>query len=231
MALGKQTFGLNLSFGTLSRRVDCLRYTLLSFSVFSSILGIVVFALCIWLKSDQSFHRWIEDLEIFEFYIGIYIILFGSCFIIFTSCLSCLFIANENVNGLRSMSIVYLLKYACGLIGAAVLLNYSTNNSAIQPVIRKSMLQLISQSQNDSRAHTLRLIQESIGCCGADGANDYLESRKPLPPECRDSVTGHTYFHGCVDELTWFLEEKASWLAGVTMFLCFFDVSFVIQDE
>ncbi|KAK6626405.1 hypothetical protein RUM43_006716 [Polyplax serrata] len=129
------------------------------------------------------------------------------------------------------MSIVYLLKYACGLIGAAVLLNYSTNNSAIQPVIRKSMLQLISQSQNDSRAHTLRLIQESIGCCGADGANDYLESRKPLPPECRDSVTGHTYFHGCVDELTWFLEEKASWLAGVTMFLCFFDVSFFIQDE
>lgn len=64
-----------------------------------------------------------------------------------------------------------------------------------------------------------------IGCCGANGANDYLEFRKPLPPECRDSVTGHTYFHGCVDELTWFLEEKAAWLAGVSMFLCLFDVS------
>lgn len=68
-----------------------------------------------------------------------------------------------------------------------------------------------------------------IGCCGADGANDYLESRKPLPSECRDSVTGHTYFHGCVDELTWFLEEKASWLAGIAMFLCFFDVSKILN--
>lgn len=55
-----------------------------------------------------------------------------------------------------------MLKYACGLIGAALLLNYSTNNSAIQPVIKDSMLQLISHSQNDSRAHTLRLIQESV---------------------------------------------------------------------
>lgn len=85
-------------------------YIVLINSDLLQILGIVVFALCIWLKSDQSFHRWVEDLEIFEFYIGIYIILFGSCMIIFTSCLSCLFIANENVRGLQIVSLDNLFR-------------------------------------------------------------------------------------------------------------------------
>lgn len=64
-----------------------------------------------------------------------------------------------------------------------------------------------------------------IGCCGADGPVDYLTWRKPLPSECRDTVTGNAFFHGCVDELTWFLEDKSAWLAGVAMTVCCFSVS------
>lgn len=58
-----------------------------------------------------------------------------------------------------------------------------------------------------------------IGCCGADGPQDYMNLYQPLPSECRDSVTGNAFFTGCVDELTWFLEEKAGWIAGLAMTL------------
>lgn len=64
-----------------------------------------------------------------------------------------------------------------------------------------------------------------IGCCGADGPNDYMQLLKPLPTECRDTVTGNAFFHGCVDELTWFLEERAGWLSGLVLTVCFIDVS------
>ncbi|CAG9091591.1 unnamed protein product [Plutella xylostella] len=59
-----------------------------------------------------------------------------------------------------------------------------------------------------------------IGCCGADGPVDYINLRKPLPSECRDSVTGNSYFHGCVDELTWYLEGKTAWLAAIVLASC-----------
>jgi hypothetical protein len=64
-----------------------------------------------------------------------------------------------------------------------------------------------------------------IGCCGADGPNDYIQLLKPLPTECRNTVTGNAFFHGCVDELTWFLEDKAGWLAALTLAVCFINVS------
>lgn len=58
-----------------------------------------------------------------------------------------------------------------------------------------------------------------VGCCGADGSNDYTALRQPLPSACRDTVTGNAFFHGCVDELTWVLEDKSAWVAGLAMTL------------
>lgn len=64
-----------------------------------------------------------------------------------------------------------------------------------------------------------------VGCCGADGANDYLSLQQPLPSQCRDTVTGNPFYHGCVDELTWFFEEKTAWVVGLAMTVCFVHVS------
>jgi hypothetical protein len=54
---------------------------------------------------------------------------------------------------------------------------------------------------------------------------DYLTLLKPLPTECRDTVTGNAFFHGCVEELTWFLEARSGWLAGLALGLCMIHVS------
>ena len=64
-----------------------------------------------------------------------------------------------------------------------------------------------------------------IGCCGADGPEDYVQLLKPLPTECRDTVTGNAFFYGCVDELTWYLEDKSAWLAGLALTVTFIHVS------
>lgn len=49
-----------------------------------------------------------------------------------------------------------------GLTGAAVLLDYSTYDSQIQPIIRKSMTSLIVNSQHDDAAQILRMVQENV---------------------------------------------------------------------
>lgn len=61
---------------------------------------------------------------------------------------------------------------------------------------------------------------QQIGCCGADGPMDYHNLLKPLPAECRDTVTGNAFFHGCVDQLTWYLEDRSYWIVVLTLMLC-----------
>lgn len=55
--------------------------------------------------------------------------------------------------------------------------------------------------------------------------------RQPLPATCRDSVTGNAFFHGCVDELTWFLEDKSGWVAGLAMALATIHVSSLKKEK
>ncbi|CAG9762531.1 unnamed protein product [Ceutorhynchus assimilis] len=107
------------------------------------------------------------------------------------------------------------------LAGSAVLLDNSARDSHFQPRVRESMRLLIMNAQYEPAKNTLAMIQEGIACCGADGPDDYLNLQQPLPTECRDTVTGNPFFHGCVDELTWFFEAKCAWIAALAMLTAF----------
>lgn len=63
-----------------------------------------------------------------------------------------------------------------------------------------------------------------MGCCGANGPNDYINLQRALPVECRDTVTGNAFFYGCADEITWYLEQKSSWISGLAIGLCSINV-------
>lgn len=69
-----------------------------------------------------------------------------------------------------------------------------------------------------------------IGCCGADGPNDYLALRHALPTECRDTVTGNAFFYGCAEEVTWFLEYKSRWTTNIAIAIAALEVRRIRDD-
>lgn len=204
----------------LEQRIQCIKFIIFCLNAIIWLLGSSMFGLCIWLRLDPGFQEWVEFLDIYEFYNGIYILLAASIFIIIITFIGCGVALMEHVIGLFVFIGLQLFCYVLGLAGTALLLDYSTYDSQIQPLIRKSMLSLINNYQDDRATYVLQLVQESIGCCGADGPRDYLTLKKPLPNECRDSVTGNAFFHGCVEEISWFLEGRSGWLAGLALALC-----------
>lgn len=58
-------------------------------------LGIVVFALNMWLAFDSGIGEWIRDLELQKFYIGNYILILAAFVIVVSSALGCLAIYSE----------------------------------------------------------------------------------------------------------------------------------------
>lgn len=63
--------------------------------------------------------------------------------------------------------------FVIGVAGSAVLLDYSTLNSSIQPLIRDSMRRLIMSSVRPDSANVLRMIQENVSIYVYDNNNHF----------------------------------------------------------
>lgn len=208
----------------LEQQIQCIKYTIFCLNAVMWIFGGSMFGLSLWLRLEPGFQDWVIFLDMYEFYIGIYILIATSIFVMIVAFVGCGAVLMENVLGLFLHVGLQIFCFICGLAGAAVVLDYSTYDSKIQPIIRRSMSNLISNSQHEKASEILKLIQENIGCCGANGPMDYVTLLKPLPTECRDTVTGNAFFHGCVEEISWFLEARSGWLAGLALSLCMLHV-------
>ena len=68
------------------------------------------------------------------------------------------------------------------------------------------------------------LLFSQVGCCGADGSDDFINALKPVPLECRDHITGVEWGFGCQQQLAWWLEPWSATLAAICCFLCLSDV-------
>ncbi|XP_058807020.1 tetraspanin-2A [Phymastichus coffea] len=208
----------------LERRIEVVKYVLLCIGAILLIIGLALFGLTVWLRAEPGFQEWVDFLDIAEFYIGVDVLIFAALLVVVASVFGCISGLMENRMALLASVALQGLCFVFELAGAAVLLDYSTYDSKIQPLINRSMTNLIVNSQHQHVSVVLRMLQEGIGCCGASGPMDYLTLLKPLPDECRDSVTGNAFFHGCVEELSWFLEARSGWVAGLALGLCMIHV-------
>jgi len=208
----------------LARNIACVKYTLFCFNIVAWLVGIGLFAFSIWIRVEPGFEQWIQILDIYSYYIGVYILLAVSVLVLLTSFLGCCSALMEHGLALLIFTVTQIICFLLAIAGTAILLEHSTYESRIQPMIRHSMNRLIMYSEYEPSTTMLRLIQESVGCCGSDGPNDFLIFRQPLPIECRDTVTGHAFSNGCVDEMTWYLEDKSVWAAAMAMSLALIHV-------
>lgn len=201
----------------LERNIACLKYILACFNVVSWMLAISIFALSVWLRAEPGFNEWLRILEAEELYIGVYILIATSIIMLAVTFLGCLSALAENTFTLMIFIGTQVFGFVFTVAGAGVLLDYSTMNSSLQPLLYKSLNRFVSTSEQSYSAYVLNMIQENIGCCGATGPWDYLDLHQPLPSSCRDAISGNAFFNGCVDRLTWFFEEKSAWIVALSL--------------
>lgn len=216
------------SFAKLENQIAIIKYVILFTNVLQWALGAAIFALCLWLRFEEGIQEWLQKLDSEQFYIGVYVLIVASLIVMIVSFIGCISALQESTMALLVYIGTQVLSFIFGLSGSAVLLDNSARDSHFQPRIRESMRRLIMNAHHDQSRQTLAMIQENVGCCGADGATDYLSLQQPLPSQCRDTVTGNPFFHGCVDELTWFFEEKCGWIAGLAMAICMINVLSIV---
>ena len=85
------------------------------------------------------------------------------------------------------------------LTGAVLILVYGIEESPVLvDQLGEVLLDMVYQwDANAATAWALKQIMEYVGCCGSDGAQDFINAKKPVPMECRDQITGNEYPFGC----------------------------------
>ncbi|XP_017470873.1 PREDICTED: CD9 antigen [Rhagoletis zephyria] len=209
---------------TLEKQIGCVKYTLFCFNIVAWMFATALFALSVWLRAEQGFNNWLTILQAQMFYIGVYILIGSSIIMMAVSFLGCLSALMENELALLVFMGTQIFGFLAGVAGSAVLLDFSTMHSSLQPLLRNSLTQYVSTSEYAQSRYILNMIQSNIGCCGATGPWDYWNLHQPLPNSCRDTVSGNCFFNGCVDELTWFFEGKTSWIVAVALALSLLNV-------
>lgn len=201
----------------LEKHINIVKYTMFCIDAIVWIMGLFLLGLSIAVRMDSVLEEWLDILDIRVYYIGVYVLIFIALLIIVVPIFSCIAVYQEIMQLLLINAIANAVCFLILLIGSVIVLETCSVNSGVQETIRESMRNLIVNSYDIRISNQLNRIQEDIGCCGIDGPNDYLSLRKPLPNECRDSVTGNPYFHGCGDEVIWMLQDKAYWITGIAI--------------
>lgn len=126
------------------------------------ILSVSLLALAIWIASQPNYAEWLTLLDANEYYYGIYVLIVATIITFAVSILGCAGALMEHHRGLLAYIGTQVLGFVVYTIGAAVLLDFSTLNSSLQPILKRSLTWLISRSAYPTQASVLRLIQESV---------------------------------------------------------------------
>ncbi|CAH1393096.1 unnamed protein product [Nezara viridula] len=198
-----------------------IEYILFCLNVITWLICVILIGICFWVRFDPEITDWIEKLEVKQFYTGLYILIVCALAHIASGVISCMGTFSENKRLLAVNIVAQILLFILCLAGAAVLMENSSFKSSIHHAIKNIMVGLIQLYPSYEPANKiLATIQESVGCCGGEGYNDYIRLHRALPSECRDSVTGHTHYYSCADSISWILEGRSSWITGLAILLC-----------
>lgn len=196
-----------------------LKYLMIGFNFFLTVLGLVLLSLSIWMRVDPEFLEYESTLNVGNFRTVTVMLIIAGLVILFIGFLGCFAAATER----RWMLIMYISIF--GLIFllqlAAVIIMWSAPYS--KPITRELEKQIQKQVNNreieESAVYFTDFIQSHLHCCGGISSLDY--NGQETPPSCQNPITGNIFEAGCASKMLAYLRSKAGILGGIALPILF----------
>lgn len=207
---------------------NCVMFSVLILNILCGLFGALLFSLSIWLRSEREVKDWVRELQMYQYWNGLYILMAAGAIIVIISFFGCCGALMSNPCLLGTSSILVLIAIILELAGGIYILINGTETSKLQPWLERKFITLIHDSNyNDDAYRLMSKVQEKVGCCGSLNYQDYDRYRLPISDYCRDKITGNVYSEGCVRRFSIFIEKRAGWIAGIALFIGFMQLVLV----
>lgn len=190
------------------------------------LLTITSLFICFWIRFDLDFWEWVVEIDWYTYWRATYFVMAAMFLKAGLLCLGLYSISISSGRLLLFSSFFHPVAFALHLASSAVICTYGVEESdVLRDELHEVFLTLVHRWDIDHRAsRILRQIMEYVGCCGADGGDDFFDVHKPIPFQCRDPITGNEWPNGCEQQMGTWLEAWTCTLAGISIFLCLADI-------
>ncbi len=203
-----------------------MKWSLLAFFAFRLACAVAMFCICMWIRFELDFRVWVKQMDWRTYWYCMYVIMMAMVFEMGVSLVGGWGVIRSKLRWLTvSAWFMFFLAFV-EFTGAVLILVYGIeeSNVLVMKQLDEKLREMVYKWDTDPRAAwALKQIMEYVHCCGADGAQDFINAYKPVPVECRDQITGNEYPFGCRQQLAWWLEPWSCCLAAFCIF-------FVITD-
>merc|ERR1712168_1287615 len=213
-----------------SDKVTTIRRWLRATNVNSWLLGCLLFSIGSWVRWEQEFEQWLQQLEIEQYWYGCYVLMAVGLLVMMTSFLGC------STAAYGRQHLLSLLQCCCGVVavgsiaGASLQLHCGLSDDKHTVMLADAFTALIARN-DDIASFVLRTLQRTVGCCGGVGADDYITAGRDIPVECRDQGTGNMWADGCAEVFAEFLETRTGWLAAIAYLLSILQMFIVYKAQ
>jgi len=199
---------------------DCLKFCIVIINLVCGVLGGLLFSLAVWMRLERDVKDWVRELEMYDYWNGLYILMAAGAIITIISFCGCCGAMVPNTGLLTISVVVIILALILELAGGILILVNGTEASKLTPYLETTMGKLIINSNYNPTANFyLQHVQEKVGCCGSYNYQDYSRNGLPISDSCRDAISGNVYQDGCVKKLAIFIEKRAGWISGISLFV------------
>lgn len=210
---------------------EFLMKLIMLFNLFFIIMGAAMVSFGFWITLDTEFKRWVKDLGMEHFWVGVYILMAAGGLLMVQSFFGICGAYQRKSTLLLIFQGCLVVCFVLEIVGAAYMLANGIRYSRIEYWLTDRFYNLIDVYNYDqASARIMNIVQEWVGCCGAKGSADYVRWNKVIPNTCYDPITGNAWYIkdygyvGCVRGFTMFLETKAGWISGLALFIAFFQI-------
>jgi len=210
----------------LHRSITTYRLVIIVVNLIALLTSLVTFTICFWVRFDLDFWEWVIEIDWYSYWYAMYPSMFASIGVAILAIISIKGAVDVNLGmtGCYMWTLIFMVCFH--IIAATVITVWGVEESPVLTnELSQTFLRLVYDWDDNPRSsRILKQIMEYVGCCGADGSDDFINAFKPVPYECRDRVLGTEYAYGCQQGLAWWLEPWSGFLGGVNCFFIVIDV-------
>ena len=116
----------------LEKTITRYKATMMLFNVVSLIIGVATFSVCIWIRFDLDFARWVYLIDWYTYWYATYVIMITMVWVMVNSIIGILGVYQQNLTLNYAHSICMGILIVLHLIGAVVIIVYGVEESKSQ---------------------------------------------------------------------------------------------------
>ncbi|XP_076311969.1 tetraspanin-8-like [Tachypleus tridentatus] len=202
-----------------------MKYIIFTFNFLLWCLGGALFGLGVWIRTDEDFWEYENNLPVQNYYQATYIVIAVGAIILIISFIGCCGAATESPCLLLTYFITMFVMVILEMAAAGLVWRASSGDKLQEFLTQHIAAEMERQQYDENARRFMDLMQIHLECCGANSMLDYRDRGWTIPQSCSDERSNNIFIRGCGENLRRYLASKGGIIGGLAVGLTLIQIA------